>query len=137
MKAISKIFILFLVVNLITLMAPQKTIAQVSVNFQIFYDNLSPYGNWIDNPDYGYAWVPNVSNNFTPYHTNGYWVYTNVGWTWVSNYSWGWAPFHYGRWLHDSYYGWVWVPGDEWGPGWVTLETIRRLLRMGTNRLLV
>jgi hypothetical protein len=120
MKATSKIFILFLVVNLVTLIAPQKATAQVSINFQLFYDNLSPYGNWVDNSDYGYVWVPNVSDEFTPYGSNGYWVFTNVGWTWVSNYSWGWAPFHYGRWFHDSYYGWLWVPGDEWGPGWVT-----------------
>ena len=26
---------------------------------------------------------------FTPYSTNGYWVFTNEGWTWVSDYSWG------------------------------------------------
>jgi hypothetical protein len=120
MKATSKIFILFLVVNLVTLITPQKATAQVSINFQLFYDNLSPYGYWVDNPDYGYVWIPNVSDEFTPYGSNGYWVFTNVGWTWVSNYSWGWAPFHYGRWFYDSYYGWLWVPGDEWGPGWVT-----------------
>ncbi|WP_051929408.1 DUF6600 domain-containing protein [Flavobacterium sp. 83] len=120
MKTTYKIFVLFLAVNSITLIAPQKASAQISINFQVFYDDLSPYGNWINNRDYGYVWVPDVSNNFSPYNTNGYWVYTNVGWTWVSNYSWGWAPFHYGRWLYDSYYGWLWVPGYEWGPGWVT-----------------
>lgn len=98
----------------------QKAAAQVSVNFQVFYNDLSPYGNWVDNPDYGYVWFPNVSAGFTPYGTNGYWIFTDAGWTWVSNYSWGWAPFHYGRWFFDAEYGPMWVPGYEWGPGWVT-----------------
>ncbi|PJJ07321.1 hypothetical protein CLU83_0483 [Flavobacterium sp. 1] len=119
MKATAKIFIMFLAVNSVILMSPQKATAQVSINFQIFYDDLSPYGYWIDTPEYGYAWVPDVSASFTPYRTNGYWIYTNVGWTWVSNYSWGWAPFHYGRWYYDPYYEWIWIPSYEWGPGWV------------------
>nr|WP_315199566.1 DUF6600 domain-containing protein [uncultured Flavobacterium sp.] len=119
MKATAKIFILFLAVNSVILTVPQKAAAQVSINFQIFYDDLSPYGDWIDTPEYGYAWVPNVSAAFIPYRTNGYWVFTNIGWTWVSNYSWGWAPFHYGRWYYDPYYEWIWIPGYEWGPGWV------------------
>jgi hypothetical protein len=120
MKTLSKSFILIFVLSAIMWITPQKATAQVSVNFQVFYDNLSPHGDWVFNPDYGYVWVPDVPYGFTPYGTNGHWVFTNVGWTWVSNYSWGWAPFHYGRWLYDNYYGWVWIPGDEWGPGWVT-----------------
>ena len=119
MKAVNKIFVLFIVLSSITWIAPQKANAQVSVSFQVFYDNLSPYGNWIDNSDYGYVWVPRISHGFIPYGTNGYWIFTNEGWTWVSNYSWGWAPFHYGRWFYDYYYGWVWVPDNKWGPGWV------------------
>ena len=104
-----------------TWMIPQKATAQdASVNFQVFYDDLSPYGTWVDNPEYGYVWVPNVAPGFTPYSTNGYWVLTDDGWTWVSNYSWGWAPFHYGRWYTDATYGPIWVPDNEWGPGWVT-----------------
>ncbi len=99
---------------------PQAATAQVSVNFQVFYDELSPYGTWVNNSDYGYVWVPDVAPGFTPYGTNGYWLLTNDGWTWVSNYSWGWAPFHYGRWYTDPNYGPMWVPDNEWGPGWVT-----------------
>jgi hypothetical protein len=120
MKAVLKIFFLTLVLNSVAWIAPQKASAQVSVSFQIFYDDLSPYGNWVDNSDYGYVWVPHVSRGFYPYGTNGHWVFTRAGWTWVSNYSWGWAPFHYGRWFYDPYYGWVWVPDNEWGPGWVS-----------------
>jgi hypothetical protein len=120
LKPVIKFFILFIALHAFIWIAPQKASAQVSISFQIFYDNLSPYGNWVDNSDYGYVWVPRVSHGFTPYGTNGYWVFTYAGWTWVSNYSWGWAPFHYGRWFYDSYYGWVWVPDNELGPGWVT-----------------
>lgn len=89
-------------------------------SYQTFYDELSPYGRWINDPQYGYIWAPNAGRDFRPYYSNGYWSYTNYGWTWVSNYSWGWAPFHYGRWRQDPYYGWVWIPGRVWGPAWVS-----------------
>lgn len=89
------------------------------ITYQQFYDGLSPYGNWVDYPNYGYVWVPDEPG-FRPYYNNGHWVFTNYGWTWVSNYNWGWAPFHYGRWLFDDAYGWMWVPGYEWAPAWVS-----------------
>ena len=91
-----------------------------SATDQVFYDELEPYGQWIDFPDYGYVWKPNVEVDFRPYSTNGQWAYTTEGWTWVSEYSWGWAPFHYGRWFFDDYYGWLWLPGHQWAPAWVT-----------------
>ncbi|MBN9380122.1 MAG: hypothetical protein J0H74_05125 [Chitinophagaceae bacterium] len=94
--------------------------AQVNVSFQVFYDQLSPFGNWVSYPDYGYVWVPGAGAGFRPYGTRGHWVYTEVGWTWVSDYSWGWATFHYGNWFYDDVYGWIWVPGYEWAPAWVT-----------------
>lgn len=90
-----------------------------TVSFQVFYDNLSPYGNWVMYPDYGYVWIPALGPDFFPYSTGGYWAYTEFGWTWVSDYAWGWAPFHYGRWHYDPFYGWLWIPGNEWGPAWV------------------
>lgn len=90
-----------------------------AVSYQAFYDALSPYGVWVDDPDYGYAWVPSAEPDFQPYRTNGHWVFTDYGWTWVSDYEWGWAPFHYGRWRYSDGYGWLWVPGYTWGPAWV------------------
>ncbi|UYQ95171.1 hypothetical protein MKQ68_08680 [Chitinophaga horti] len=90
------------------------------VTYQTFYDELSPYGRWIDDSEYGYVWQPNEGADFRPYYTNGNWQYTTYGWTWVSSYRWGWAPFHYGRWRMDPFYGWVWIPGYEWGPAWVS-----------------
>jgi len=100
----------------------QKAQAQagVSVSFQTFYDDLSPYGQWIDDPEYGYVWSPEVEDDFRPYYSGGHWVMTEYGNTWVSDYDWGWAPFHYGRWAQSSSYGWIWVPGNEWGPAWVS-----------------
>lgn len=90
------------------------------INFQVFYDNLSPFGDWVSYPGYGYVWVPAVDAGFSPYMTDGHWVYTDEGWLWDSDYRWGWAPFHYGSWLYDNYYGWMWVPGYDWAPAWVT-----------------
>src|SRR5947209_2737938 len=69
----------------------------VTVDFNTFYNDLSPYGRWINHPNYGQVWVYN-EEGFRPYYTNGHWDYTDYGWEWVSDYDWGWAPFHYGRW---------------------------------------
>ena len=96
----------------------------VSISYQTFYDELSPHGRWIDYPDYGYVWSPNLGPDFQPYSTGGQWVWSDeYEWMWVSDYSWGWAPFHYGRWFHDAYYGWMWVPGYDWSPAWVSWRT--------------
>ncbi|WP_051069628.1 DUF6600 domain-containing protein [Mariniradius saccharolyticus] len=93
------------------------------VSFQVFYNELSPYGDWVMDPQFGYVWVPFVEAGFQPYLTNGYWAMTEFGNTWVSNYAWGWAPFHYGRWFWNNFYGWAWVPDYEWGPAWVSWRT--------------
>lgn len=93
------------------------------VSFQVFYNELSPYGDWVMDQRHGYVWIPNVGQDFHPYGSNGYWEMTNFGNTWVSYYDWGWAPFHYGRWYWDNFYGWAWVPGYEWGPAWVNWRT--------------
>jgi hypothetical protein len=89
------------------------------VTTQTFYDDLAPYGQWVNYGSYGYVWIPGAVPNFAPYSTGGHWVYTTYGWTWVSDYPWGWAVFHYGRWAFDNAYGWFWIPGVEWGPAWV------------------
>jgi hypothetical protein len=98
--------------------SPQEEVPEIT--YQTFYDDLSPYGQWIDYPEYGYVWMPNAGPDFRPYATNGQWVYTNDGWAWSSGYNWGWATFHYGRWFFDANYGWMWIPGYEWAPAWVS-----------------
>ena len=84
-----------------------------------FYDQMSPYGQWVQNPQYGWVWIPSgVAAGWQPY-VDGHWVYTDAGWAWVSDEPWGWAAYHYGRWYDDSTYGWAWVPGVQWAPAWV------------------
>ena len=93
------------------------------VNYNYFESNLSPYGSWVDVPDYGRCWQPTVvviNRGWRPYSDRGHWLYTTSGWYWQSDYSWGWAPFHYGRWHCDDRIGWVWSPGSTWGPSWVS-----------------
>ena len=97
---------------------PQEQEGPVTV--QTFYDQLSPYGSWVNSPAYGYVWVPNVGPDFVPYGTAGHWAFTEYGWTWVSDFPWGWAAFHYGRWYYDYYMGYVWIPTTQWGPAWVS-----------------
>ncbi|MEI7981967.1 MAG: DUF6600 domain-containing protein [Bacteroidota bacterium] len=94
----------------------------VTISVRNFYDELLPFGDWINTPDYGYVWRPYTDNqeDFRPYSSGGNWVYTDLGWTWVSDYPWGWATFHYGRWYFDDDLGWMWIPGNEWAPAWVT-----------------
>lgn len=100
----------------------EKVMAQGDdVSMQSFYDELSPYGTWIQDSQYGYVWRPDVDQeDFRPYYSNGRWVMTEYGNTWVSDYDWGWAPFHYGRWVYNRYREWVWIPDTTWGPAWVS-----------------
>ena len=54
---------------LATVFAAQPASAQVSVNISIggFYDELEPYGRWVD-CRYGECWVPaRVSRHWQPY----------------------------------------------------------------------
>ena len=103
--------------------------AQVRININLggnlggFYDNvydeLSPYGYWVQ-CRYGECWVPDrVPRYWQPYEY-GEWSYTDYGWTWVSYDPWGDLPYHYGTWEYTRRYGWVWVPGTVWAPAWVT-----------------
>lgn len=89
------------------------------VDVSLFYDSLSPWGRWIDDPTWGWCWTPlDVSPYWRPYE-DGSWADTDYGWTWISNEPWGWATYHYGRWTFDPAYGWLWVPDTVWGPAWV------------------
>ena len=121
MKKNIKVFVLLIMVIITSVIFTKPTSAQQNnVSFQVFYDQLSPYGEWVNYPNWGYVWIPDAGSDFVPYSTQGHWILTDDGWTWMSDYSWGWAPFHYGRWDYDQYYGWFWVPGNEWGPAWVS-----------------
>ncbi len=78
-------------------------------------EQLDPYGQWQNDPQYGNVWVPQVGPDWAPYQA-GRWVYIDYyGWTWVSADPWGWAPYHYGRWFRGGF-GWAWWPGPVAGP---------------------
>ena len=98
------------------------TKAQAATNISVninFYDDLSPYGNWVSYED-RYVWLPeDVDARWRPY-TEGHWAYTRRhGWIWVSDERFGWATYHYGRWGYARDIGWYWVPGRRWAPAWV------------------
>ncbi len=116
-RAITMAFLSFILVAFSTVKASAQN---VYVSYQTFYDELSPYGQWIYDPEYGNVWVPNEDGDFRPYATRGRWAMTEYGNTWVSDDPWGWACYHYGRWTYNPYYGWVWIPGYEWAPAWVS-----------------
>ncbi|HEV2394446.1 MAG TPA: DUF6600 domain-containing protein [Verrucomicrobiae bacterium] len=87
-----------------------------------FYNDLAPYGTWVDLDGVGWCWQPRavrINAGWRPYCDSGHWDYTDAGWYWQSDYSWGWAPFHYGRWYMHPGCGWVWSPDRVWGPAWV------------------
>jgi hypothetical protein len=112
---------LLLALGMIVLARPAPAQVSVRVNLTIgtFYDELAPYGEWVD-CRYGECWVPRrVGAGWQPY-SNGEWVYTRYGWTWISSDPWGADPYHYGTWDFVDRYGWVWIPGTVWAPAWVT-----------------
>src|SRR5882762_10227619 len=86
-----------------------------------FEQQLSPYGRWVDTPEYGRVWMPaGVGPDWQPY-SDGRWVNTGWGWSFAAPVPWGWAVYHYGRWRWRAGFGWFWVPGYAWGPGWVVV----------------
>jgi len=79
-------------------------------------NDLSDYGQWTSEPDYGQVWVPtDEPSNWSPY-SDGRWVWEpDYGWTWIGNEPWGYAPYHYGRWFRSADRGWCWTP-QGYGP---------------------
>jgi len=118
MKSITHVTGILLFSVFLSLMCSERTKAQGDyVSFNVFYNDLSPYGQWIDYPGLGKVWLPDAGSDFVPYSTSGHWDLSNYGWAWVSDYDWGWAPFHYGRWDYNNRYGWIWIPGYYgWAP---------------------
>jgi hypothetical protein len=88
-------------------------------SIDVFYDQLAPYGFWLDDPQFGTVFAPQDAS-FQPY-TVGHWQYTDVGMVWISTQPFSWATSHYGRWVLSPAYGrWVWIPDTTWGPSWVS-----------------
>jgi len=85
MKDLKRVFMLLILGTMFSsLTSTASTLSQpgASVSFQTFYDELSPYGQWINYQDYGRVWIPDVEEGFQPYGTRGHWVVTEYGNTW-------------------------------------------------------
>ena len=93
-------------------------LAEVPAEVHHYVDDLTDYGTWRENEEYGAVWYPTSGAGWAPYR-DGHWRYTSYGYTWVSYEPWGWAPYHYGRWGYN-HHGWYWIPGHHWGPAWVS-----------------
>ena len=99
------------------------TAGAASEDVAMFYDDLSQYGQWVEDGKYGPVWRPNqVAEDWRPY-TNGRWVPTDDGNVFESEEPWGWATYHYGNWMPTEANGWVWVPGRTWYPSTVEWRT--------------
>jgi hypothetical protein len=102
------------------MISPAAAAIEVEVGTDQFYDELSPYGDWVWYRG-GYVFVPgDVDDRWRPYAV-GRWAYTDdYGWMWISDEPFGWATYHYGRWGYGDDLGWYWVPGRVWAPAWVS-----------------
>jgi hypothetical protein len=110
----------------LTSLAPQPAVMLAppeTPTLDYFQAHLGPYGQWIDVPGIGPAWIPLEAGNplWQPYMDAGHWEYTDAGWFWQSDYPWGDIAFHYGRWIKNEFTGgrWAWVPAYDWAPSWV------------------
>ncbi len=99
--------------------SPAQADVDVSINLGTFYNDLTPYGDWVSYNN-SYVFVPaGADPRWRPY-ARGRWEYTKrYGWVWLSDDPHGWATHHYGRWGHAAGIGWYWVPDTQWGPAWV------------------
>lgn len=85
-----------------------------------YVSELSAYGAWRYDSNYGWIWIPDdQSSDWRPYYY-GQWGYTPIGMTWVSYDPWGWAPYHYGRWGWSIGLGWYWAPGYVFSGAYVS-----------------
>src|SRR6185312_7476886 len=81
---------------------PGEPISSVDV----FYDQLAPYGYWVQDPSAGTVFIPS-QDGYVPYR-NGHWDYTDVGLVWTSDEPFAWATSHYGRWwFSNTFSRWV------------------------------
>ncbi len=112
---------IILALGLTLVLAPGFTgLAQATTeDVAMFYNELAPYGNWVDYPGYGQVWYPTqVVQDWRPY-VDGRWVPTDIGYIFETQEPWGWATYHYGNWMPTTEYSWVWVPGNTWYPSTV------------------
>ena len=121
------IYLLLPVSLLIASCGPTNVVVQQSPpppvggrSYQSFYDQLSPYGSWINYPGYGYVWMPSAGPDFSPtppMETGSTRMPDGPGLPTTAGDG---HLFHYGRWFYENGYGWMWIPGNQWAPAWVS-----------------
>ena len=100
------------------LIGAKESFAHFGVS-EYFYNNLSPYGTWIEIDNGVIVWRPTIVRlDWSPYQ-EGRWIWTRDGWYWNSYEPFGYITYHYGRWYFDDFYGWLWYPDYDWAPAWV------------------
>lgn len=116
MKRLTFIFVLGILTSLSTNAGYRYSSV---ISYDIFYESLAPFGEWIE-IDYDLiVWKPHNTGRYWAPYKKGQWLWTSDGWYWDSYEPFGWATYHYGRWHFDDYYGWIWFPGKRWAPAWV------------------
>ncbi len=116
-------FLMVLLFQTILALALTDGVHAATEDVAMFYEELAPYGNWVDYGNYGPVWYPNrVTENWRPY-LDGRWVPSDGGWVFETTEPWGWATYHYGNWMPTEDYGWVWVPGSTWYPSTAAWRT--------------
>ena len=67
--------LLIILTTIVTLGICQRTDAQVygNISFNTFYNELSPYGRWVNDINYGQVWIADAPG-FEPYYDNGHWI---------------------------------------------------------------
>ena len=91
----------------------------VPADIRYYSDELDDNGSWVDVPEIGRCWSPNVAYaDWRPY-SYGRWGAYSGGLTWVSDEPWGYVTHHYGRWGWGASFGWYWIPGSFYSPAWV------------------
>ncbi len=88
-----------------------------AITIEAFYEELAPYGQWIEDSRLGYVFVPH-DPSYRPFR-NGHWGQSDRGLVWVSYDAVGWAVCHYGAWTIMDDGRWAWVPGTRWSPAQV------------------
>ena len=102
--------------------APRPSRTYLPTDYSDYENELAENGDWVNENDYGYVWVPRtVGYDWRPYYYGRWNWYPTIGWSWISSEPWGWCTSHYGRWGWRGGLGWYWIPRDHWswGPAWV------------------
>jgi hypothetical protein len=67
MSSTGKVSVLVFSIFFTSLLFSKQVSAQKpNISFQVFYDQLSPYVEWVNYPDWGYVWLPDAGPDFVP-----------------------------------------------------------------------